>query len=153
MTGFLSDQFRSAQFKPSTEKVILKVLSDFFPEGTEPEFEVRGLTASELQKALEAGEKQKQVDNVVKAIATNKDQIESIRRAIGFTSETPAEIAKRIELIVQGSVNPKLTHADAAKLAEVFPIEFYDLSNKITILTGQGGSRVKPQPSSQMTVA
>jgi len=37
----------------------------------------------------------------------------------------------------------------SAKLAEVCPIEFYDLSNRVTQLTGQGGSRVKPPPSSQ----
>jgi hypothetical protein len=54
-----------------------------------------------------------------------------------------------MEMLVQGCVTPKLTHAAAAKLAEVCPIEFYDLSNRVTQLTGQGGSRVKPPPSSQ----
>jgi hypothetical protein len=58
-----------------------------------------------------------------------------------------------MEMLVAGCVAPKLDHAIAAKLAEVCPVEFYDLTNRITNLTGQGGSRVKPQPSLQPTPA
>ncbi len=37
----------------------------------------------------------------------------------------------------------------AAASAEVAPIEFYDITNRITVMTGQGGSRPKSPPSSQ----
>lgn len=150
---FNADRFQRAAFEPRTETVELQSLAEFFGEGEKPEFTVRGLTASELHKAMEAGARNKQVDAVVKAISTSKDQIAAIRAAIGLSADTPGEIAKRIEMLVAGCVAPQITHAVAVKLAEVCPVEFYDLTNRITNLTGQGSSRVKPQPSSQTTPA
>ena len=150
---FSADKFQRAAFEPRTEIVEIQSLAEFFGEGEKPEFTVRGLTASELHKAMEAGARNKSVDAVVKAISTSKDQIAAIRAAIGLSADTPGEIAKRIEMMVAGCVAPKVDHAIAAKLAEVCPVEFYDLTNRITNLTGQGSSRVKPQPSSQPTPA
>ena len=129
----------------------LRSLADFFGDGEEPCFVIKGLTASELQKALDASSKQSTVDSIVKAISSSKDQIDAIRKAIGLTTETPAEIAKRSEMLVMGCVEPKLNHAEVAKLAEAFPIEFFDLTNKIVNLTGLGGISSKSQPSSQIT--
>ena len=151
MTGFLSEKFRAAPFEPATDFVLIPKLAEFFPEGEEPKFVVRGLDASELQRALDASERQKKTDNIIRAMVNDRAQVEVIKQALGNNTDTPPEIAKRQELIVQGSVSPKLNHADAAKLAATCPIEFYELSNKVTMLTGQGGSRVKPQPSSPAT--
>jgi hypothetical protein len=148
---FFSEKFRAAKFEPPTDAVEIPKLADFFKEGETPRFVVRGLNASEYQRAIEAGEKQKKLDGVIKAITTDRVQVELIKQTLGNSTDTPSEIAKRQELLVQGSVSPKLNHADAAKLAEVCPVEFYELTNKITVLTGQGGSRVKPQPSSPAT--
>ena len=148
---FSADKFQRAAFEPRTETVEIPALAEFFGPEEKPEFQVRGLTASELHKAMEAGARNKSVDAVVKAISTSKDQIAAIRAAIGLSADTPGEIAKRIEMMVAGCVTPKVDHAIAAKLAEVCPVEFYDLTNRITNLTGQGSSRVKPQPSSQPT--
>jgi len=150
---FNADKFQRAAFEPRTETVEIATLAEFFGPDEKPEFQVRGLTASELHKAMEAGARNKSVDAVVKAISTSKDQIAAIRAAIGLSADVPGEIAKRIEMLVAGCVAPKLDHAIAAKLAEVCPVEFYDITNKITGLTGQGSSRVKPQPSSPPTPA
>lgn len=150
---FNADQFQRAAFEARTEQVPLPILAEFFGPDEAALFTVRGLTANELHKAIEAGMRNKSVDAVVKAISTHKDQIAAIRAALGMSQDTPGEIAKRIEMLVSGTVSPKIEHATAAKLAEVFPVEFYDLTNRITTLTGQGASRVKPQPSSQPTPA
>lgn len=150
---FAADKFQRAAFEPRTEVVPFPALAEFFGPDEAAEFTVRGLTANELHKAMEAGARNKSVDAVVKAIASSKDQIDSIRKALGMTSDTPGEIAKRLEMLVAGCVAPKIDHATAAKLAEVCPVEFYDLTNRITNLTGQGASRVKPQASSQPTPA
>ena len=147
--GFNADRFQAAEFTARTETVVVPQLADFFDDGQAPEFVVRGLSASELHRAIEAGTRQNGIEMVVKAIASQKDQVALIRKALGMSADTPGEIAKRMEMLVQGCVSPTLTHAAVAKLAEVCPIEFYDISNKITALTGQGGSRVKPPPSSQ----
>jgi len=150
--AFLSENFRSAAFEPRTESFTIPQLAEFFPDGN-PVFTVRALTASELHRAIEAGTRQNALEGVVKAIASQKDQVEQIRKALGLSADTPGETAKRIELLVQGCVVPKLAHADVVKLAEVCPIEFLAMTNAITMLTGQGGSRVKPAPSSPTTPA
>jgi hypothetical protein len=148
---FNLDKFQSAEFSARTERVEIPQLAEFFGEGEKPEFVVRGLTAGELQRSIEAGSRQGAIETVVKAITTKQDQVSSIRKALGLTKDTPGEIAKRIEMLVLGCTAPEMNHAAVVKLAEVCPIEFYDLTNKIVTLTGQGGSRVKPQPSLQMT--
>lgn len=150
---FNLDKFQAAEFSARVERVEIRQLSEFFGEGEVPVFVVRGLTAAELQRAIEAGNRQGAIETVVKAITTKQDQVESIRKALGLTKDTPGEIAKRIEMLVLGCTEPAMNHAAAVKLAEVCPIEFYDLTNKIVTLTGQGGSRVKPQPSSHTTTA
>jgi hypothetical protein len=151
--SFGASKFQHAEYAPRMETVPMPVLVEFFGEGEAAEFTVRGLTASELNKAHEAGNRQKNLDAVVKAIASQKEQVAEIRKALGLSADTPGEIAKRMEMLVAGSVEPKLDHATVAKLAEVFPVEFYDLSNRITNLTGQGASRVKPPASSPATPA
>lgn len=147
--GFNAEAFQAAEFIARTESVVVPQLAEFFGEGESATFVVRGLTANELQRALDAGAKQSSIDTVVKAIASQKDQVALIRKALGMAADVPGEVAKRMEMLVLGCVAPPLNHAAVAKLAEVCPIEFYDLTNKITFMTGQGGSRVKQQPSSQ----
>jgi hypothetical protein len=151
--GFNTEAFAAAEFTARTESVDIAQLAEFFAPGELPTFVVRGLTANELQRAMDAGAKQGAIDTVVKAIASQKEQVAQIRKALGMAADVPGEVAKRMEMLVQGCVAPPLNHAAVAKLAEVCPIEFYDLTNKITLMTGQGGSRVKPPPSSQTTEA
>jgi hypothetical protein len=149
--GFSTDLFQRAEYTPRTEVVPVPALAEFFGPDEAAQFTVRGLTAPELHKAIEAGTRQKALDGVVKAIASQKDQIEAIRSALGLSADMPGEIAKRMEMLVAGSVTPKLDLASVVKLANTFPVEFYDLTNRITTLTGQGASRVKPQASSPAT--
>jgi hypothetical protein len=147
--SFNLDKFQRASYTARTEKVEVKALAEFFGEGEEPVFLVRGLAAAELQRALDASSRQSSIEAVVKAISSTKDQTEMIRKAIGMGGDTPPEIAKRVEMFVTGCVEPKVTHADVAKIAENFAIEFFEITNKIVSLTGQGSVSSKSQPSSQ----
>ena len=90
----------------------------------------------------------KSIDNVIEAL-TNNDQAQAVREMIGLTKGSPAEIVKRLEMLVLGSVVPKIELPLAVKLAEAFPIEFLTLTNKITALTGMGFDIVKPEAASQ----
>lgn len=148
---FDAERFKRASYVPRTEDVPMPVLAEFFGEGEVPVIVVRGLSANELHLAIEAGARNRNVDAVVKAISTSADQVASIRQALGLAGDTPGEIAKRLQMLVFGAVAPAVDDAVAAKLAETFPVEFYDLTNRITALTGQGASRVKPPASSQPT--
>lgn len=148
---FSADLFQRAEYTPRTEVVPVPALAEFFGQDEPAQFTIRGLTAPELHKAIEAGTRQKALDGVVKAIASQKDQIDAIRAALGLSADTPGEIAKRMEMLVAGCVEPKLDLTAVVKLSNIFPVEFYDLSNRITSLTGQGASRVKPPASSPAT--
>lgn len=146
---FDGSRFERAEFKARTRRVAVPALAAFFDEGEAAEFEVRSLSAVELHRAMEAGARQGSVEAIVKAIAASGDQAEAVRKALGLSKDTPGEIAKRLELLVAGTVTPALTLPQAVRLAERFPVEFLQLTNEITTLTGQGAELVKPAAASQ----
>jgi hypothetical protein len=152
---FNADKFDRAEMKPRTKRVPVEALADFFTlEADEkPMWEVRGLSATELHRAIEAGKRQSSVEAIIKAIAASGDQTQAVRKALGLTTDTPGEIAKRLELLVLGSVAPAIELPTAVKLAERFPIEFMQLTNEIGELTGLGFDLVKPRAASQTTTA
>lgn len=149
--AFNAEKFERSKFEARRAKVPVPALSDFFDEGETPEWEVRGLSAVELHKAMEAGKRQGSIEAIVKAIAANQDQAGAVRKALGLTKDTPGEIAKRLEMLAMGSVAPTVSLPVAVKLAEAFPIEFLQLTNEISDLTGRGADLVKPQAASQPT--
>lgn len=150
---FAADRFESTKFEPRKARVPVPALALFFDEGETPEWEVRGLSSAELHRALEAGRRQGSVEAIVRAIASTGDQAAAIRRALGLTKDTPSEIAKRLEMLVAGSVAPVVTLPQAVKLAEAFPIEFLQITNEITDLTGKGFDLVKRAAASETTTA
>jgi hypothetical protein len=137
-------KFETAKFAARTRKVPVSGLVEFFPGEEKPEWEVRGLNSRELFVATEASTRQNSIEAIVKAIAVTGDKAQSIRDAIGLSGNVPGEMAKRLEMLVMGSVAPKIELSTATKLAEVFPIEFLTLTNVITELTGLGFDLVKP---------
>lgn len=147
--AFDATRFERAEFVARTKVVEVLALTDFFDENEKPEWVVRGLTSNELHRAMEAGKRQLSLESIVKAIAQAGDQAEAVRKAIGLTSDTPGEMAKRMEMLVMGSITPKVELTTVVKLAEAFPIEFLTLTNVITELTGQGFDLVKPAAASQ----
>ena len=150
---FKPDKFMRAEFSPRTEQVKVPSLAAFFGDGDDPVWEVRGLDATELHKALEASRRQDSVESIVRAVAQTGDQAEAVRKALGLTKDTPGEMAKRLEMLVAGSVAPAIDLPLAVKLAETFPIEFLTLTNTITTLTGLGYDLVKPHAASRQTTA
>lgn len=150
---FNAEKFEATKFEPRKSRVSVPALAVFFDENELPEWEVRGLNSTELHVALESGKRQNNIESIVRAIASNKSQVEAIRAAIGMSSDTPGEVAKRLEMLVFGSINPKVTLPQAVKLAETFPIEFLQLTNEITELTGKGFDVVKPEAASPQTQA
>ncbi|MEJ1365620.1 MAG: hypothetical protein RPU42_11135 [Candidatus Sedimenticola sp. (ex Thyasira tokunagai)] len=140
----MANDFMAAQFKHRTEAVPVLGLADWFncEEGETPQWTVRGITGNELARANEALLKNKKLTIFTEAlVAASKSKSESVREvqeALGVSDDVHGEIAKRLEMLVMGSVNPTIDLPVAVKLAENYPIEFYMLTNKITTLTGQG---------------
>lgn len=150
---FDASKFASAAFKRREEDVPVPDLRDWFKgikEGDTPVWRVRGLTGAELGAVNEAQAKNRNKNAIVDALSSEKEAsvTDAIRELIGTGANVPDDIARRIEMLVIGSVEPECTHQVAVKLAEVFPVEFYELTTKITKLTGMGSEPGKPKRSS-----
>ena len=136
---FNTKGFMKASFTPRTEKVLVPALAHWFDEGEEPEWIVRGISSSELAVCNEATKTATSVDSVLKAIANNADKVAEMRKTLGiYSGDVPNEVIKRLQQLVFASIEPKVEHDVAIKLAETNPIEFFILTNKIIVLTGLG---------------
>lgn len=149
---FDSKAFMRTLFVPREEAIKLPALKDWFGDDDECLWTVRGMTGSELARTLDAANKIKNMDAVIKAIGNSQETIRELKIALGMGDDTPADIAKRLEQLTVCSVEPKLEITVAVKLAEAFPVEFYMLTNKIVELTGLGMDVKKP-PASGLTTA
>jgi hypothetical protein len=143
------DRFSAAEWAPRTRGVPVPGLAEFFDtedgEDKKPEWVVRGLTANELSRVHSASGNRKDIGAVLEAFAsgTKTDKVREIQKAMGFTDDVHAEVAKRLEMLVLGSVDPVCPLEVAVRLAEVRPIEFFDLTTVISELTGLGSETKK----------
>lgn len=151
--GFNADKFAAAKMAPRTERVECESLREFFDEGDALVWEVRGLTANEMFRCMDAEKRHGTMSSILEAMRDSGGQVDALRKAMGLTKETPGEVAKRMEMLVLGSVNPTVTLEQAVLLAERFAIDFTYITNRITSLTGQGFDVVKPAAASQPITA
>lgn len=143
-------QFKKSSLAPRTARVDVPALSPFFGADEPPVWEVRGLSANEIAKANEAETKNQRLDSMITVLeAVNQsEQINGLRESLGLGGNTHSEVIRRIEQLVMGSINPTITTDLAVRLAEHYPIEFYQITNEILKLTGMGSEIVKkPMPS------
>jgi hypothetical protein len=143
--------FLNASLSPRTETVPVPELKEWFGKD-KPEWTIRGLTAAELGVANMASDKgQENLKAMVEAMAGKGDKAAAMRKSLGILEgEVPGDVSRRIEMLAAGSVAPVLGSDNrdvAVKLAEAFPTVFYNLTNKILGLTGQGSEVGKPKPS------
>jgi len=141
---FLVDDFMGAEASPRTKGVAVPGLSDFFgaADGPDdrPEWVVRGLAGNELAKVNAAAARQKNIGSVLEALeaGTHSEKVAELRRSMGLADDIEQETAKRLEMLVAGSVKPVCSLELAVKLAETRPVEFIALTNAVTELTGLG---------------
>ena len=138
--SFDTKKFLQTKFEYRTEEVPVNDMKDFFSDDANPVWLVRGLTGQEYARANEAVEKNRVIAAYLEGLISpsDKDKIQSMRGLVGLGGKVPNEIAKRIELLVMGSVDPIVNNDLALKICTNFPVEFYDITNKITALTGLG---------------
>jgi len=142
-------RFLNASLVMREEPVPAPELAEFF--GDEPaEWTVRGLTGAELARCNEAAESGRNFQSIVDAISKG-EKAEAIRKLAGVPGkDVPADISRRIQMLVEGSVDPVLDEQSrevAVKLSETHPTLFFTLTNKILSLTGQGAEAGKRKPS------
>jgi len=148
--SFDSKKFLKTKFSPRVEGFPVPDLAAFFPDGEEAVWKVRGLNGHEVGRAAEAAERNENMAAILEGLtAEQKDKTEAIKGLLGIGGNTTKDIAKRLEYLVIGSVDPVCTQDLAVRLCETFPIEFYQLTNKITELTGRGYLPGKQPPSGE----
>lgn len=145
-------KFLNAALTPRQASVDVPELAAWFPKDAKPVWVVRGLTAAELGRANQAAERgMENVRAMVAAMAGEGEKAAAIRRAMGLSEDdVPADVSRRIEMLAAGSVQPALGAENrdvAVKLAETFPTVFYQLTNQIINLTGQGSEPGKQKRS------
>ena len=150
---FNADKFLSAKLNAREEDVPVPDLKAWFDAKETPVWRVRGLTGAEMARVLEAVSRNKNRAAIAEGLMSDDDrkQIEALRAMLGVGDNVPDDIAKRLEQLVLGSVEPKCDQQLAVRLCESFAIEFYQLTNKITALTGMGYELGKPKHSTKTT--
>ncbi len=125
------------------------VLAEFFTDGAETVWKVRGLVADEIARSAESSEMYKKADAVVKALSTDNDSeiTKGVQKLLGTGSDVHTDVVKRQEHLIYGSISPMVTKQMAVRIAEVAPAEFYEITNKILELTGLGQIAGKSKPS------
>lgn len=118
------------------------------PKWKPPVWKIRGLTGVEVARANEAMDRNKNISAIIEGLIAHnaREKVQAVKQLIGNDEKVPNEIAKRIELLIMGSIDPKVDTELAVKICRVFPIEFYEITNKISLLTGQGHLPGKLKP-------
>lgn len=134
---------------PRQARVPVPDLADWFPDGSEPVWVVRGLVGSEIALANDAASRTRLFAATVDALASaaHSDQTDALKRLMGADGEPPEDLAKRFDHLVFGSVEPAIAREDAVWLFATYPVVAYQLTNKILELTGLGPELGKLQRS------
>jgi len=137
---FKLKEFNQAKFHARTEFVRVVELKDFFDEGEEPGFEVKGLTGIEYAQVESEVKANKDIEKIVSGLLSGKaeDVSTSLKDIMGTGDNVPDELARRLAFFEKGCVKPEGSLELAKKICERFPIDFYAITNKIVNLTGSG---------------
>ncbi|MFH0995797.1 MAG: hypothetical protein V1844_09915 [Pseudomonadota bacterium] len=146
--AFKAKEFDKAKFEPRTADVPVPGMQEWF-DGP-PIWKVRGLSGNELGKCNELAERnRKTIVDIAKALIQNSSAETSaaIQDLVGLSDDVPQDVARRIEYLMAGSVDPDCTLERAVLLNTAFPVEFRIVTEKIFELTGLGHTPGKPTPS------
>ena len=148
--SFDANLFLKATINHRESDVKVPALQDFFGKD-EPIFKVKALSGEQIAIVNEAAERNKNLNALMSALVGGSSEQKSaaVKSLMGVGSdEVPEDTAKRIEVLIMGSVDPVCDRDMAIKINEYFPLDFTKITNEIYRLTGEGGDIVgKPKPS------
>lgn len=138
--NFNVDKFQQTSFTQRKEAVTVAELKPFCDGEGEPLWTVRGLNGEELALVDEAEEKAKNLLAMTEAAVgpDEKKKVEALRELLGVSKDMPVSLIRRLEILILGSVEPKVDRQLAVKLAECYPMEFRLLFLTILKLSGKG---------------
>lgn len=135
---FNAEKFRAANYEQRTEEIKVPALAHFFDKDEKPVWVVRGLSASEVFRSMEAGNTQKTIDDVLTSIETNESKRDQLREVLGVDLDLSAEFVRKLHLFILGSAAPKVERDVALLIEKRHPSEFLLICNTINALSGQG---------------
>lgn len=138
---FDTKRFMNTQFIPREEDVPVPDLKDFFEEGEKPVWRVRNISGQEMGVVNETVQNNRKalVSVIEKMFATmSVKDAEKVSGMVTDPDRVTDEMAKRLEMLVLGSVSPEVNMDMAIKLCRVRCVEFFDITNTINRLTGLG---------------
>ncbi len=146
---FNTQQFMGERFEPVTRTVSVPSLKDWFGEGEKPVWIVKSMTGYELGRANEIAGKNDKTRAVLEAVlsANSRDVKKAVGEITGHGESVPMEMAKRIEYLQVGSVDPVCDLDLSLRIYKEKPYVFLELTNAISELTSVGSQPGKPKPS------
>jgi hypothetical protein len=153
--AFDSSAFMQAQTVPRTRVLSVPALAMFFGDGEAATWTVRNLTSNEVARSEAAKQRLSIEDGLLDALRSGSKAglVKSLQEALGRGDHVEPDTARRIEILAAGSVVPECTLEMSVKIAENFPVVFYELTNAILELTGRGADLEKKVPRSGETPA
>lgn len=151
--GFDLNKFGQADLMMRTSVLDVPTLAVFFGSDESPKWQVTGLSGEQVALVNEAADRNKNMSALMTALigGAAQEKAESIKSLMGVNAkDVPEDTAKRIEVLMLGSLDPVCDRETAIKLNEFFPMEFTRITNEIYRLTGEGGEVVgKPEASTE----
>lgn len=137
---FDKQKFLITQFTAREESVPVPAMKEFFPEGEDPVWKIRGLEGVEVARAREAKERNKNIAAIIKGLiaANEKEKMDAIQKLVGVGEKVTDDLAWRMELFIIGSVDPKVDLELTKKIVKAYSVQFYTITNEIISLTGDG---------------
>lgn len=152
--GFDAQAFARAGLAQRTQDVSVPDLAPWFGDD-KPVWRVRGLTGNEVAKSRQAAETRSREAALAEALSsgTHAELVAELQHALGRSDSIEPDLARRMEMLVFGSVEPACALETAVRMADYFPTTFYALTNAILTLTGLGSEVGKKRTSSSATPA
>jgi len=146
---FDAKAFAQAKLAPRTRAVPVPDLAGWFEEGEEPVWVVRSLSANEIAKIREAETRNKREAALLEAITqgSKSEIVRELQATLGRGPDTRPDLARRLETLALGSLEPACSEELAVRLGQHFPVTLYQLTDAIMELSGRG-SDVEKKPES-----
>lgn len=131
--------FMATSLAPREATIAVPDLASWFHDAP-AEWTVRAITGEELARSNEISGRYKAVAAAVQALAHagQSESVEAMQSLIGYGTDVPEDLAKRIDYLTVASIAPTIDRSISVKLFSLYPIVAYSLTNKILELTGLG---------------
>jgi len=146
--------FKRQKFQDRTDVVSLKKFGD---TADTLDWHIRGLNAVDLERVDTAEQENSSVNKLMeialKAAGNDeKSKSELMDKMFGLSDDVPGSLVRKYVIFELGSIAPNkpANRQDVIKFASAYPIEFRNIVNNISSLTGLGAmAKKKPLPDTE----